>query len=214
MRKQVLAISALLGFTQVNAQETTLWPNTSLEASYGYNAPINPTNDYTGLNKIKTADYASFSNLQLGLTYQINEKWGVRGTYMLAKFENTEIKKLGSQMHKLAIDAMYTLYDGTNNQFGNTGSQKGFITYAHAGLGLSLNKGEVYNQEDFMGNLQLGVKPTYQFNNRFGIFLNPIYILNFSQNHGFDGRFLDANSKSKIGSYYTVNIGLQVKLGK
>lgn len=162
---------------------------------------------------MKAGDYAGLNNLQLGLTYQINEDWGVRGTYMFANFKNKDVKNTGTQIHKLAAEAVYTLYnDAASGSY--TATANGFILYAHAGLGLSINQSEVGNTDDFMANAQIGLKPTYQFDKRWSVFLNPLYIVNFSQHTGFDGRYLDADSNSTIGSFYTVNLGVSVRLGK
>ena len=209
MKKLLTAAIVLVATSNVNAQIP--WEKISLEASYGFNAPISPTKDWSGI-QMKAGDYAGLSNLQLGLTYQINEDWGVRGTYMFANFKNKDVKNTGAQIHKLAAEAVYTLFDDASSSSYTT-IEKGFVLYAHAGLGLSLNQSEISGSNDFMGNFQIGVKPTYQIDNRWSVFLNPIYIVNFSQNSGFDGRYLDAESKGKTGSYYTVNLGVNFRLG-
>lgn len=151
--------------------------------------------------------------MQLGLTYQINEDWGVRGTYMFANFKNKDVKNTGTQIHKLAAEAVYTLYnDAASGSY--TATANGFILYAYAGLGVSINQSQLRGSDDFMANAQIGLKPTYQFDKRWSVFLNPLYIVNFSQHTGFDGKYLDADSNASIGSFYTVNLGVSVRLGK
>lgn len=210
MKKLLTAIIVSITAAQLQAQ--SLGEKISLEAAYGFNAPINPTEDSKGV-AMNPADYAGFNNLQLGLTYQINEDWGVCGTYMLANFKNSEDKNTGAQIHKLAVEAVYTLF---NNALSSsyTATNNGFVLYTHAGLGVSINQSQLRGSDDFMANAQIGVKPTYQFSNRYSVFLNPLYVLNFSQHTGFDGRYLDTESGAKVGSYYTVNLGLSVRLGK
>lgn len=210
MKKLLTAVGVLIAVANVQAQ--TPGEKITLEASYGFNAPINPTEDYAGV-EMKAGDYAGLNNLQLGLTYQINEDWGVRGAYMFANFKNSDVKNTGTQIHKLAAEAVYTLYnDAASGSY--TATANGFILYAHAGLGLSINQSEVGNTDDFMANAQIGLKPTYQFDKRWSVFLNPLYIVNFSQHTGFDGKYLDADSNASIGSFYTVNLGVSVRLGK
>ena len=210
MKKFLTAAIVLIVAAQARAQSPG--EKISLEASYGFNAPVNPTEDYKGVT-MNAGDYAGFSNLQLGLTYQINEDWGVRGTYMLATFKNSADKDSGTQMHKLAAEAVYTLFNNAvSGSF--TATNNGFIFYAHAGLGVSINQSQLSSSDDFMANAQVGLKPTYQFGNRYSVFLNPLYIVNFSQHTGFDGRYLTADSSASTGSYYAVNLGVSVRLGK
>ena len=210
MKKFLTAAVVLIIAAQARAQSPG--EKISLEASYGFNAPVNPTEDYKGVT-MNAGDYAGFNNLQLGLTYQINEDWGVRGTYMLATFKNSADKGTGAQMHKLAAEAVYTLFN--NAVSGSyTATNNGFVLYTHAGLGVSINQSQLRGSDDFMANAQIGIKPTYQFSNRYSVFLNPLYVVNFSQHTGFDGRYLNAKSDGAIGSYYTVNLGFNVRLGK
>src|SRR5690606_13012187 len=129
--KKLVLFAVLLTAHVSNAQTTG--SNITLEASYGFNAPINPTKDYAGV-EMKAGDYAGLNNLQLGLTYQINEDWGVRGTYMFANFKNSDVKNTGAQIHKLAAEAVYTLYNDAAS-WSYTATANGFILYAHAGLG-------------------------------------------------------------------------------
>ena len=209
--KKLLTTFVVL-FTVADVEAQSPGEKIILEASYGFNAPSNPTEDYKGVT-MKPGDYAGFNNLQLGLTYQINEDWGVRGTYMLANFKNSADKDTGAQMHKLAAEAVYTLFNNAVSAR-YTASSNGFVLYTHVGLGVSINQSQLHGSDDFMANAQIGVKPTYQFSNRYSVFINPLYIVNFSQHTGFDGRYLDAKSDGTIGSYYTVNLGFNVRLGK
>lgn len=210
MKKFLTAAVVLIIAAQARAQSPG--EKISLEASYGFNAPVNPTADYKNV-KMNPGDYAGLNNLQLGLTYKINEDWGVRGTYMLANFKNCEDKDTGAQMHKLALEAVYTLFN--NAVSGSyTATNNGFVLYTHAGLGVSINQSQLRGSDDFMANAQIGLKPTYQFSKRFSVFLNSLYIINFSQHTGFDGRYLTADSDASTGSYYTVNLGVNVRLGK
>lgn len=208
--KKLVLFAVLLTAHVSNAQ--TAGSNITLEASYGFNAPISPTKDFAGV-EMKAADYAGFNNLQLGLNFRINDDWAVRATYMNAAFKNSEVDNLGSQFHKVAFEAVYTL---TNNTVSANyiSTNNGFALYAHAGLGLSINKGEYRKSDDFIGNIQAGLKPTYHFDDRWAVFVNPVYVFNLAQHTGFDGRYLTADSKATTGSFYAVNLGLSVRLGK
>lgn len=58
MKKLLTAVGVLIAVTNVQAQ--TPGEKITLEASYGFNAPINPTEDYAGV-EMKAGDYAGLN---------------------------------------------------------------------------------------------------------------------------------------------------------
>ena len=64
-----------------------------------------------------------------------------------------------------------------------------------------------------MGNFQIGLKPEYKVSNRVGIFVDGTYIMNFSQNIGYNGLQIAGNDTT-TGGYATGLIGVSIKLGK
>lgn len=208
--KKLLLPLILIATAKIQAQ--SVGEKVTLEASYGFNAPVSPTEDWRGA-AMEPSDYAGINNLQLGFTYKINEDWGVRGTYMLANFKNKDVENLGTTIHKLTLEGVYTIYNSTLSQNYTAGSN-GFALYAHAGLGLGISESNFSSSKDFLANAQVGLKPTYHLNDRWSVFLNPVYVMNFSQHIGFDGRHITQNSEASVGSFYTVNLGVSVRLGK
>lgn len=208
--KKLLLVAVLI--TTANAQAQSPGEKITLEASYGFNAPISPTEDWSGV-AMEPSDYAGLSNLQFGFTYKINDDWGVRGTYMFANFKNKNVDNLETQIHKLTLEGVYTLYNSILSEK-YTARASGFALYAHAGLGLGINESSYSSTKDFIANVQVGLKPTYHINERWSVFLNPVYVMNLSQHIGFDGRYLTADSEASTGSFYTVNLGVSVRLGK
>ena len=76
----VLSVSTI----QAQTAEKSVFDNLSVEAQYGYNSAMSPKND------IVTSDYSGFNFFQLGLTYHIDDVWGVRGTFASSNFKNVK----------------------------------------------------------------------------------------------------------------------------
>lgn len=205
MKKIVcIAIIALAAVQQSNAQQGSFLDNISLEAAYGYNMALSPDN-------IETADVSGFNTVQLGLNYQINDIWGVRGTYSNTTFKHKDVNNASINYNKLTAEATFNVMQAVNASAYPTSSA--FQLVAHAGAGLNFGKSKVTNKTDSMGNLQVGIKPQYNISNRIGVFLDGTYIMNFKQNYGFNGMRIPGESET-TGSYVTGLIGVAVKLGK
>lgn len=205
MKKLVcIAVIALAAVQQSNAQQGSFLDNISLEAAYGYNMALSPDN-------IETADVSGFNTVQLGANYQINDVWGVRGTYSNTTFKHKDVDNASINYNKLTAEATFNVLQAVNASAYPTSSA--FQLVAHAGAGLNFGKSKVTNKTDNMGNLQIGLKPQYNITNRIGVFLDGTYIMNFKQNYGFNGMSIPGESET-TGSYVTGLIGVAVKLGR
>ncbi|MBA5794028.1 hypothetical protein H1R17_11920 [Flavobacterium sp. xlx-214] len=204
MKKQVLALGALLSLTQVNAQESSVLDIVSLEASYGMAVPLSPTEN------IKAADYLSFINFQGAINYKIDDIWGLRASYAYQSFTNKNSSKLGVEYHKFMIEATYNILTAINQSDSYT-QQKPFEIVAHAGIGGAFAYREIVKQANKMGNIQIGLKPMYTLASRINIFLDGTYVINFNQAYDVASNNIYGGT---TGSYLTANIGLQLKLGE
>lgn len=204
MKKQVLALGALLSLTQVNAQESSVLDKVSLEASYGIAVPLSPTDN------IKASDYKSFKNFTGAINYEINEVWGVRASFGFHNFEHKDNSKLAVTYYKFMAEANYNILTAINQSDSFT-QQQHFDVIAHAGIGGSFAFREVNNKANKMGNVQIGLKPTYAVSPRVSIFLDGTYVMNFNQAYDIAGTSIKGGT---TGSYVSTAVGLQVKLGK
>lgn len=204
MKKQIMAVAAVLGITAVQAQEGQFLDNVSLEASYGYNLALSPDN-------VDRTDFSGFNTLQLGATYQINHLWGVRGTYSNTTFKHKDISYRGITYNKLTAEVIFNVLEAITPS--TMPMQQAFELNAHAGLGLNFGKSKVTNESDAMANFQIGIRPQYNVSNRVGVFLDGTYIMNFKQNYGFNGMALPGEDET-TGGYVMGLIGITVKLGK
>lgn len=113
----------------------------------------------------------------------------------------------GINYNKLTAEATYQVLQAINPEITK------FDVIAHAGFGLNFGKSKATDATDTMGNFQIGLKPQYNVSNRVGIFLDGTYIMNFSQNVGYNGLSIP-EEYSTTGSYVTGLIGVSIKLGK
>ena len=206
MKKLVMvAVLATAFVSNVQAQEkVSFLDKVTLEASYGYNQAFSPDNvDRTDVSGLKT--------IQLGANYQINDFWGVRGTYSNTQFEHKDFDGQGVTFNKITAEATFTVLKAILKTTNENASK--FDVIAHAGFGLNFGKSKVTDASDTMGNFQIGLKPEYKVSNRVGIFVDGTYILNFSQNVGYNGKQIAGNDTT-TGGYATGLIGVSIKLGK
>lgn len=198
-----IAAVAVAAFQQSNAQQGSFLDKVSLEAAYGYNMALTPDN-------LETADVSGFNTVQLGVNYQINNLWGVRGTYSNTTFKHKDIDNASINYNKLTAEATFNVMEAVNASAYPTNSV--FQLVAHTGVGLNFGKSKATDRTDSMGNFQVGIKPQYNVSNRIGIFLDGTYIINFKQNYGFNGMSIPGESET-TGSYVTGLIGVAIKLG-
>lgn len=203
MKKQIIATAVIImAALNVKAQDHFLG-KTSVEASYGAAVPLSPANFITRSN------YISFSNFQGGVSYQINSLWGVRGTYAYQQFQDKDNTDLGVQFHKFVAEATFKILEAVNPQ--TSFVQKNiFDVVAHAGIGGTFATRSTDSSTNKIGNLQIGIKPTYLLSDRFGIFLDGTYIMNFNQAYAYNGKSINGGT---TGSYVTAAVGLEFRLG-
>lgn len=204
--KKILFIAAIAVATvqQSKAQQSAFFDKVSLEAAYGYNMALSPDN-------IDVADVSGFNTVQLGANYQINNLWGVRGTYSNTTFKHKDFDNASINYNKLTAEATFNVMEAINASAYPTNSA--FQLAAHTGVGLNFAKSKVTDKTDRMGNFQIGIKPQYNVSNGIGVFLDATYIMNFKQNYGFNGMSIPGESET-TGSYVTGLIGVAIKLGR
>lgn len=199
MKKHFLAVATLLLAVSVHAQRgykdsNGVLENMTVEASYGYNMAISPS------DLIETQDFSGFKTFQLGVRYQINDLWGVRGTYTNSTFEHKDFSDSSSKHHRLVAEATYNIIQ-KNNAYD-------FQLMGHAGLGAGIIKSETLSGNDFFGTFQVGITPEYFVTDRLGVFVDLTYMLNLSQNYSYAGTSIEKTT----GSVFVPSLGLSFKL--
>lgn len=200
MKKLAVAAVAILSAVQAQAQQETFLSKVRLEAGYGYNQALSPDN-------VDRTDVSGVNTLQLGANYQINSLWGVRGTYSNTTFKHKDVDDAGINYNKLTAEAVFEVLQAIRP------SESKFQLAAHAGFGLNFGKSKATDVNDNIGNFQIGLMPKYNITSRIGVFLDGTYIMNFSQNLGYNGLSIPGED-STTGSYATALIGVSFKLGQ
>lgn len=200
MKNNVLLALTVLGSLYTSYAQTSynnsngVLNRLTVEASYGYNMALLPKGN------IEVADYNGFKTFQVGLRLAIDEKWGVRGTFMNSSFQHNDFSDSGISINKLVAEGTYDFLDKSVSP--------SFQLMGHAGLGIGFIKSESLNGTDTAGVFQLGVTPEYKATDRLGIFLDLTYIMNLSQNYGFNGLSIDKSS----GSFFVPSLGVSFQL--
>lgn len=205
MKRNFKGIFALafvaLAATNVQAQSQasgSVFDKLSVEAQYGLNSALSPNEGIT------TSDYSGFNFFQIGLTYHIDDVWGVRGTFASSNFKHKDIDDDGVKYNRLMLEATYNIFAGIN------GMMQPFDITAHAGFGLASGKSEVLADNDLAGVAQIGIMPKYNFTSQFSVFIDGTFVNQFSQDYGFNGAGVTQGS----GSYFNLGLGVQYKFKK
>ena len=202
MKKSLFAVASLLMASFASWAQTDYSSSNGaidrirIEGSYGYNLAISPTDN------IETKDYNGFKTLQLGVRIDIDGVWGVRGTYMNTTFQNKNVSSLGMSENKFVAEATY--------QFFPNAIKPSFQLLGHAGFGAGFIKSKNTSGTDMVGVVQLGLMPEYNMTSQFSFFADLTYIMNLSQNYGFDGLTIDKSS----ASIFVPSIGISYKFTK
>src|SRR5690625_3711400 len=102
----LLLISSLF-IDSIYAQGTVdfqdFFNRTSLEAGVGGHMTLVPTKN------VSNSEFLSFNTIYAGLHYELNEEWGVRGSYAYHNFEHKEFNFRNLTMHKLMLEATYSV---------------------------------------------------------------------------------------------------------
>lgn len=203
MKKTLITLALVAGvFTsQAQINQTSFLDKVKLEAGWGFNMPTAPTEG------ISAGDFSGVSSFYVGANYELNDLWGIRGSYAFNKFEHKDNSNYGVTFHKIMADATFNILRAIDDW-----GQKPFELFGHAGLGLTIGESELVSDTDMMGTFQVGLLPTYHVSDRVSIILDAAYVVNFSQDYGYHGGPAKLNGKSATGSYFIANIGVAFKL--
>ncbi|WKW47430.1 hypothetical protein P3875_05045 [Myroides sp. JBRI-B21084] len=196
--KGIFVAASLIAFNSLHAQVVqsgSFVEKLSVEAQYGLNNVLSPTE---GIN---AGDFSGFNFAQLGVNYHFNDVWALRGTVANSKFTHKDIDGVGVTYTKIVLEGSYNILAAAN------GSAQAFEVNAHAGLGLGLGKSEFTTQKEEVGVAQIGIKPTFNFNESIGVFVDGTFVQQFSQHFNFAGTTM----KVGPGSYLNVGLGLHYR---
>ncbi|SFJ27995.1 hypothetical protein [Myroides guanonis] len=206
MKKQLILGITLLatGLFSVQAQDNSseFLANTTFELGWGYNIPMSPTDG------IKAGDFSGVNSLYVGAHYQLDDFWGLRGTYAYNGFKDKDNSDFGLTFHKFMLESTFNI----SKAISGVSTQTPFEVLSHTGLGISVGKSELKSGSDNIGNVQIGLMPRYNITDKISVHLDATYVINFSQNYGYNGGPAVENGDSATGGYFTANLGVALKL--
>ena len=181
----------------------------SIETSLGYSIPIiNKSSDGSG-------QFDSFSNINIGVRYMFNKKWGIKSDFSYDSFSD---KDKGSNHYRLNLEAYYNVGDFFDL---NNISNQSVSLYSHFGGGITYNNS--YIEEVQIGykpgwekqiNVTFGLSPRFRINEYISILTDWSNIIAFRQHLYYSGEeILSAGGIGKIGLHMTFNLGISFSIG-
>lgn len=206
MKKIVIILAASLGFTSLHAQtENTSnhYNKWSIELGAGFTKPQRPFS--SGYSTDTPSPWVG----EIGVRYMLNNKFGLKLDYGYHSFTNgDDSMNFDSKYGRLDLQGVANL--GRIMNFETWTKTIGLL--GHAGFGVGNLKSDNFKGKDAVGNFIAGITGQVRLSNRLALTGDFSTILNASQDHTFDGAYVENRGYS--GLIFNGTVGLQVYLGK
>ncbi|HLW42001.1 MAG TPA: OmpA family protein [Flavobacterium sp.] len=204
-------IAALLGVSNMNAQEGTPYNKWSIDINGGLTKPATPMKQgYTG------DTFFGFVHADAGVRYMFNNKFGVKADFGYDYMKNGEDSDYFRTKH----------YRASLQGVANLGRIMNFEEWTRT-LGLQAHLGAGYSwmepgqdlatnlyEKDQMGHVILGLTGQVRLGNRVALNADFSMINTVRQDMTFDGAgYVDANERGFNGTFYNATLGLSFYLG-
>ena len=205
-------IAAVLGFSNMNAQEGSPYNKWSIDINGGLTKPATPmSKNYYG------DTFFGFVHADAGVRYMFNNKFGLKADFGYDYMKNGEDSDYFRTKH----------YRASLQGVANLGRIMNFEEWtrtlglqAHAGAGYSwMEPGKdlasnIYDK-DQMGHVIVGLTGQVRLGNRVALNADFSMINTIRQDMTFDGAgYVDANDRGFNGTFYNATLGLSFYLGK
>lgn len=204
-------IAALLGVSNMNAQEGTPYNKWSIDINGGLTKPATPMKQgYNG------DTFFGFVHADAGVRYMFNNKFGVKADFGYDYMKNGEDSDYFRTKH----------YRASLQGVANLGRIMNFEEWTRT-LGLQAHLGAGYSwmepgqdlatnlyEKDQMGHVILGLTGQVRLGNRVALNADFSMINTVRQDMTFDGAgHVDANERGFNGTFYNATLGLSFYLG-
>src|SRR5690554_7636997 len=204
-------IAALLGVSNMNAQEGTPYNKWSIDINGGLTKPATPMKQgYNG------DTFFGFVHADAGVRYMFNNKFGVKADFDYDYMKNGEDSDYFRTKH----------YRASLQGVANLGRIMNFEEWTRT-LGLQAHLGAGYSwmepgqdlatnlyEKDQMGHVILGLTGQVRLGNRVALNADFSMINTVRQDMTFDGAgHVDANERGFNGTFYNATLGLSFYLG-
>lgn len=198
MKTYILFVAMLLGAGSLLAQEKR-YNQFSFQLSGGIEVPV------TGRNMPSRKKNIQLPQLQAGIRYMFNPKFGLLGTYGYNRFKMKSANpdfRAGIEYHRATLEAVANLGQIFKIDYR---IRENAAVLAHAGAGLSLVDYAGANRMTKYGNLTAGFTGEIKASERIAVFGDVSYIANL--------REIDLNYPVEIKGYANVSIGIIYNFG-
>ncbi|WP_160316437.1 outer membrane beta-barrel protein [Flavobacterium akiainvivens] len=198
MKKSILAFLMLIISLSTFSQESH--GQFSLEGSYG-------------LSIASTPNLTDTKYFNIGGRYMFNEFWGIKAFYSQDKFRTDATPATGVDYKIISAQAVYNV----GRALSLPRYTGGFVNVlAHAGLGYTYAKSNIFPNDDNIGNVTIGITPQIYIIKNLTLHTDLSYTLNIKQHYRMDGYPHDMVDRSNFftGGILNASIGLTLYLGK
>lgn len=196
MKKFILTLSISILFL-FNSEKT--FAQYGVELNYGLNGIFVPAN-------------SSFSHFGGGVTYDFNETFGAKIDFGSDKFRFDNVtfgKETGTDITRISLQGVVNV----TNMINDRALYDVFNLNVHAGGGYTMVKSTIYEGNDNIANVILGVAPSFKVTEGLYFVVDASLIFNISQHYNFDGTSTYENTtvNSITGIMYNLTGGLKYK---
>jgi len=195
-----LVVLFLLSITSFTAFSQESRSQFSIEGAYGISVASTPS----------LTDTQYFN---IGGRYMFNEYWGIKAFYSQDKFRTNDTPETGVDYKIVSAQAVYNV----GRALSLPRVTGGYVNMlAHAGLGYTYAKSNIYTSDDNIGNVTVGLTPQFYIIKNLALHADVSYTLNIKQHYRMDGypNSLTDRTKSFTGGILNASIGLTLYLGK
>jgi len=204
--KNLSLVAALLCATFAFSQNNSLYNKISIEAAYGLNHPLSPS-DNSGFD---AGDFSEFKHVDIGGRYMINHIYGAKISYSYDRFQYKNTSALAITFNRISLEAVFNLAQVFNFSFNR---QRSFQIQAHTGAGITFAQPKSIDKSEKIGNFIIGITPLFKVSDRIAITTDFSYIVNIKQHYDYGGIIIDPNYNSVTGSFINFTIGLNYAIG-
>lgn len=152
---------------------------------------------------------SNFKHYGAGYKYLFDDVWGIKLDFAYDKFEKATTQISPVTHTRVSLQAVANL----NNLLtpNNNGSKFGIL--AHSGIGYGEIKAEGLAGTDHLANVLVGITPTLEISDSFGIYIDNTIVYNLSQHIDFKGAYVYNGSypASVTKIYNNLSFGIYFK---
>ncbi len=194
---------SLNGFGQF-AQLDKRYNSFSVELGAGIHAPIAPTKG------IQRSKYIALRQFEISGRYMFDQTFGLKAHYSFNGFQNPDAKEMTLNYHRIGIEGVANLSNLLNV---NYPLREHFGILFHTGVGITFADPYSTKGTDHLGHIIMGVKPQVKLSEKFSVYGDVSWVVNFKQHYDYNGRLMNSNYDAENGFFMNLSVGVIMNLG-